>query len=123
MELHCSWNHLWAKQFSESPVKQQVFTLFFYIVGMEVLAGIGMLAGLSLDLKILFINAVCGVGSTGRIIVDLVQQSKSMGHTVKVVCSKIEPIKGVEPNEVIQNCNYNRVEHHKNGDFYGGQYD
>jgi hypothetical protein len=88
-----------GKMAEDSAVKQQVFTLFFYIVGMEVLAGIGMLAGLSLDLKILFINAVCGVGSTGRIIVDLVQQSKSMGHTVKVVCSKIEPIKGVEPKQ------------------------
>ena len=36
-----------GKMVEDSAVKQQVFTLFFYIVGMAVLAGIGMLAGLS----------------------------------------------------------------------------
>ena len=35
-----------GKMAEDSAVKQQVFTLFFYIVGMAVLAGIGMLAGL-----------------------------------------------------------------------------
>ena len=52
-------------------------------------------------MKILFINAVCGVGSTGRIVTDLARQAKSKGHTVKVACSTIEPIKGVRPDEVI----------------------
>ena len=52
-------------------------------------------------MKILFINAVCGVGSTGRIVIDLMHQAKKQGHIVKVACSSIEPIKGVESNEVI----------------------
>lgn len=52
-------------------------------------------------MKILFINCVCGVGSTGRIVIDLMQQAKAQGHTVKVACSAIEPIRGVIPDEVI----------------------
>ncbi len=52
-------------------------------------------------MKILFINCVCGVGSTGRIVTDLMQQTKAQGHTVKVACSAIEPIRGVTPDEVI----------------------
>ena len=52
-------------------------------------------------MKILFINAVCGVGSTGRIVIDLMQQAKKQGHIVKVACSSIGPIKGVDQNDVI----------------------
>ena len=52
-------------------------------------------------MKILYINAVCGVGSTGRIVTDLMQKAKKQGHTVKVACSSVEPIKGVEPGEVV----------------------
>lgn len=52
-------------------------------------------------MKILFINAVCGVGSTGRIVVDLVKEAKSRGDTVKIACSAVEPIKGVSQEEVI----------------------
>ena len=51
-------------------------------------------------MRILFINCVCGVGSTGRIVTDLMQQAKNHGHTVKVACSTVEPILGVEPEEV-----------------------
>lgn len=35
-------------------------------------------------MKVLFINAVCGVGSTGRIITDLCDVLKKSGHQVKV---------------------------------------
>ncbi len=52
-------------------------------------------------MKILFINAVCGVGSTGRIVIDLMQQAKKQGHIVKVACSSIGSIKGVDQNDVI----------------------
>ena len=51
-------------------------------------------------MKILFINCVCGVGSTGRIVTDLMQQAKKQGHTVKVACSTVEPILGVDSDEV-----------------------
>lgn len=52
-------------------------------------------------MKILYINKVCGAGSTGRIVTDLMQQAKAQGYTVKVACSAIEPIRGVTPDEVI----------------------
>lgn len=51
-------------------------------------------------MRILFVNCVCGVGSTGRIVTDLMQQAKKQGHTVRVACSTVEPIRGVEPDEV-----------------------
>ncbi len=35
-------------------------------------------------MKILFINSVCGIGSTGRICTDLAQQFEKEGHTVKI---------------------------------------
>ena len=52
-------------------------------------------------MKILYINAVCGVGSTGRIVLDLMKQAREQGHSVKVACSSIEPIRGVECDETI----------------------
>lgn len=51
-------------------------------------------------MRILFVNCVCGVGSTGRIVTDLMAHAKNQGNTVRVACSTIEPICGVEPNEV-----------------------
>ncbi len=35
-------------------------------------------------MKILLINSVCGIGSTGRICTDLAQQFEKQGHTVKI---------------------------------------
>lgn len=35
-------------------------------------------------MKILFINSVCGIGSTGRICTDLAQKYESEGHEVKI---------------------------------------
>ena len=35
-------------------------------------------------MKILLINSVCGIGSTGRICTDLAQQFEKEGHTVKI---------------------------------------
>ncbi len=35
-------------------------------------------------MKILFINSVCGIGSTGRICAELAQQLEKQGHTVKI---------------------------------------
>ena len=51
-------------------------------------------------MRILFVNCVCGVGSTGRIVTDLMQEAKKQGHTVRVACSTVEPVLGVEPKEV-----------------------
>ena len=52
-------------------------------------------------MKILYINAVCGVGSTGRIVTDLMKQAKYNGHNVKVACSAVEPIKNADPEDII----------------------
>lgn len=52
-------------------------------------------------MKILYINAVCGVGSTGRIVADLMQQAKSQGHEVKVACSSVETIKDIDSKDAI----------------------
>lgn len=35
-------------------------------------------------MKILFVNSVCGIGSTGRICTDLAQEYESQGHEVKI---------------------------------------
>ena len=35
-------------------------------------------------MKILMINVVCGVGSTGRICTDLARKLESLGHDVKI---------------------------------------
>ena len=35
-------------------------------------------------MKILLINSVCGIGSTGRICTDLAQEYASLGHEVKI---------------------------------------
>lgn len=35
-------------------------------------------------MKVLFINSVCGIGSTGRICTDLAQQLEAEGHEVKI---------------------------------------
>lgn len=35
-------------------------------------------------MKVLFINSVCGIGSTGRICTDLPQQLEAEGHKVKI---------------------------------------
>ncbi len=35
-------------------------------------------------MKLLFINSVCGIGSTGRICTDLAQKYESQGHEVKI---------------------------------------
>ncbi|MBR0081782.1 MAG: glycosyltransferase [Clostridia bacterium] len=52
-------------------------------------------------MKILYINCVCGVGSTGRIVTDLMRQMKAQGHTVKVACATVEPVKNADPKDVI----------------------
>lgn len=44
---------------------------------------------------------VCGIGSTGRIVFDLMQQAKKRGHTARVACSAIRQIKGASPEDVI----------------------
>ena len=51
-------------------------------------------------MKILYINAVCGVGSTGHIVSQLMQEAAKRGDIAKVACSDIEPIKEVDPENV-----------------------
>lgn len=45
-------------------------------------------------MKILFINSVCGIGSTGRICTDLAQEYESKGDTVKIAYGR-----GVVPSK------------------------
>lgn len=52
-------------------------------------------------MKVLFINAVCGVGSTGRIVTDLLQELKNNGDEGKVVYA-IEPVQNIKPEELIK---------------------
>ncbi len=35
-------------------------------------------------MKLLFINSVCGIGSTGSICTDLAQEYEAQGHEVKI---------------------------------------
>ncbi|MBP3435468.1 MAG: glycosyltransferase [Clostridia bacterium] len=41
-------------------------------------------------MKILFINSVCGIGSTGRICAELAEQLTAQGHTVKIAYGRQE---------------------------------
>ena len=40
-------------------------------------------------MKILLINSVCGIGSTGRICAELAQQLEQQGHTVKIAYGRL----------------------------------
>lgn len=46
-------------------------------------------------MKVLFINSVCGIGSTGRICTDLAQQFSDEGHEVKIAYGR----KGIVPEQ------------------------
>ena len=35
-------------------------------------------------MRVLMINSVCGIGSTGRICTDLAQEMEAKGHEVKI---------------------------------------
>ena len=52
-------------------------------------------------MKILEINAMCGIGSTGRIVTGLMKEAKALGHIVKAVCSPREPVQDATAEEVI----------------------
>ena len=41
-------------------------------------------------MKILFINSVCGIGSTGRICTTMAQEYESQGHEVKIAYGRAE---------------------------------
>ena len=43
-------------------------------------------------MKILFINSVCGIGSTGRICTDLATQLEAQGHTVKIAYGRDDTV-------------------------------
>ena len=46
-------------------------------------------------MKVLFINSVCGIGSTGRICTDLAQQLEAEGNEVKIAYGR----KGTVPQQ------------------------
>ena len=46
-------------------------------------------------MKVLFINSVCGIGSTGRICTDLAQQLEAEGNEVKIAYGR----KGTVPEQ------------------------
>ena len=46
-------------------------------------------------MRILFINSVCGIGSTGRICTDLAQQLEAEGNEVKIAYGR----KGTVPEQ------------------------
>ena len=37
-------------------------------------------------MRVLFINSVCGTGSTGKICVTLAKELEQQGHEVKIAC-------------------------------------
>lgn len=43
-------------------------------------------------MKVLMINSVCGIGSTGRICVDAAQEFEKCGHTVKIAYGRVDSI-------------------------------
>ena len=43
-------------------------------------------------MRILIINSVCGIRSTGRICTDLAQEFTSQGHTVKIAYGRVETV-------------------------------
>lgn len=43
-------------------------------------------------MKILFINSVCGIGSTGRICTTMAQEYESQGHEVKIAYGRAENV-------------------------------
>lgn len=43
-------------------------------------------------MKVLMINAVCGIGSTGRICTDIAQELSSQGHEVKIAYGRIKEV-------------------------------
>lgn len=43
-------------------------------------------------MKVLFINSVCGIGSTGRICIDLVQELESEGNEVKIAFGRKDTV-------------------------------
>lgn len=51
-------------------------------------------------MKIVLINSVCGIGSTGKIVADLYEGYKEAGHDVKVICGR-QPIKRVPEKDVL----------------------
>ena len=44
---------------------------------------------------------VCGVGSTGRIVSDLIYSANNNGHSAKVACATLEPAKQVANKDII----------------------
>ena len=52
-------------------------------------------------MRILMINSVCGLGSTGKIVTELKNQAKEQGHIVKIACSTVEPIRDVDREDII----------------------
>ena len=43
-------------------------------------------------MKILFVNSVCGIGSTGRICLELAQKFEAQGHAVKIAYGRSDEI-------------------------------
>ena len=53
------------------------------------------------EMRIFIVNSVCGTGSTGRIVTDIMNQAKVQGYTVKVACSTVEPIRNIAPEDAV----------------------
>ena len=43
-------------------------------------------------MKVLLINSVCGIRSTGRICTDLAQQFENEGHEVKIAYGRVDEV-------------------------------
>ena len=52
-------------------------------------------------MRVFMVNSVCGSGSTGRIVTDLMDQANKQGYEVKIACSTVEPIRNAAPEDVI----------------------
>ena len=43
-------------------------------------------------MRVLLINSVCGIGSTGRICTDLAQEMEAKGHEVKIAYGRSDTV-------------------------------
>ena len=55
-------------------------------------------------MRILLINSVCGTGSTGKIIADILDLLKKSGHEAKVLYG-VGEARGVIPQDAVKTAN------------------
>lgn len=51
-------------------------------------------------MRVFMVNSVCGSGSTGRIMTDIMNQAQLQGINVRIACSSVEPIRNAAYEDV-----------------------